>query len=290
MDARAGVLVESAWFVFYSGLDNYSRISRPLEFASMKHQVLSLTSAVLAVFSLGLAPPLYGDENQTSAPEGFTSLFNGKTLEGWKVPEGDNGHWQVVDGVIDYDAESEAPGDKNLWSEREYGDFILRVDWRIKETPYANSRVPIIKPDGTHKRDAQGNEITIMVPDSDSGVFLRGQPKAQVNIWCWPVGSGEVYGYRMDKSMPPEVRAGVTPKLLADHDIGEWNTFEITMKGDRLGIKLNGKQVLENAQLPGIPARGPIALQHHGGKRNGEWSSPPSLVQFRNISIKELND
>jgi hypothetical protein len=245
--------------------------------------------AALVLLSLGVSP-LWGDESQASAPEGFTSLFNAKNLEGWKIPEGDNGHWKVVDGVIDYDAESEAAGDKNLWSEKEYGDFVLRVDWRIKETPYLNPRVPIIKPDGTHKRNAQGEEIRTVVPDSDSGIFLRGQGKSQVNIWCWPVGSGEVYGYRMDQSMPPEVRAGVTPRLLADYDIGEWNGFEITMKGDRLSVKLNGIQVIENAQLPGIPSRGPIALQHHGGKRNGEWTSPPALVQFRNIAIKELKD
>jgi len=46
--------------------------------------------------------------------------------------------------------------------------------------------------------------------------------------------------------------------------------------------------VLENAELPGIPARGPIALQHHGQKKDGVWTGPPSLVQFRNLSIKEL--
>ena len=53
-------------------------------------------------------------------------------LDGWKVPDGDNGHWKIVDGAIDYDAESEARGDKTLWGEREYGDFVLQVDWRIK--------------------------------------------------------------------------------------------------------------------------------------------------------------
>ena len=66
-------------------------------------------------------------------------------------------------------------------------------------------------------------------------------------------------------------------------------TFEITMKGDRLWVELNGKQVIENARLPGIPSRGRLGLQHHGGKdRAGKWRSPPALVQFRNISIKEL--
>ena len=109
-----------------------------------------------------------------------------------------------------------------------------------------------------------------------------------MNIWCWPTGSGEVYGYRMDEKMPAAVRAGVTPRANADKDIGEWNSFEITMKGDRLTVVLNGITVIENAQLPGVPARGRIALQHHGQKKDGVWTGPPSLVQFRNISIKEL--
>jgi hypothetical protein len=223
------------------------------------------------------------------ARQDFVPLFNGRDLTGWKVPAGDNGHWRVVDRVIDYDAESESQAsDKSLWTERTFGDFVLKVDWRIKSTPYVNTDVPIIRPDGTHKKDAEGREIRMSVPDSDSGVFLRGMPKAQVNIWCWPVGSGEVYGYRTDEKMPAEVRAGVTPKRLADRDIGAWNTFEITMRGDRLTVRLNGDEVISNAQLPGIPPRGPIALQHHGSKKGGVWTSPPSLVQFRNVLIKEL--
>ena len=88
--------------------------------------------------------------------------------------------------------------------------------------------------------------------------------------------------------MPPDVRRGVTPKVNADKNIGEWNTFKITMKGDRLTVELNGIIVIENALLPGIAEKGPIGLQHHGDKKNGEWVSPPSLVQFRNIYIKEL--
>ena len=222
------------------------------------------------------------------AQGGFTPLFNGRDLAGWKVPAGDNNHWRVVDGVIDYDAESQAAGDKDLWSEKSYGDFVLRLDWRIKATPFVNPNVYILKPDGGHKKDADGKDIKLAVPDSDSGIFLRGTSKAQVNIWAWPAGSGEVYGYRTDAAMPAEVRAGVTPKRNADRDIGQWNTFEITMRGDRLTVVLNGIEVITNAQLPGVAARGPIALQHHGSKKDGMWTSSPSLVQFRNISIKEL--
>ena len=244
-----------------------------------KHSMVTLA---LVVLTCGLA--------QAKPPEGFISLFDGRTFDGWKVPVGDNGHWKIIDGVIDYDAGSEAPGDKNLWTEKKYANFSLQVDWRIKETPYMNPRVPIVMPDGTHKKGPDGKDIRIIVPDSDSGIFLRGEGKSQVNIWCWPIGSGEVYGYRMDAKMPAAVRAGVTPKTNADNNIGEWNTFEITVRGDRLSIKLNGKQVLTKAQLPGIPSRGPLALQHHGGKdKEGHWRSPPALVQFRNIYIKELD-
>ena len=247
------------------------RFSRLLSFSLLPLAVLAGTRAA-----------------QAAPPPGFEVLFDGKDLQAFKVPEGDNGHWKVVDGVIDYDARSEATGDKSLWSVRELADFVLRVDWRIKETPYVNPNVPIIKPDGTHKKGADGKEITTSVPDSDSGIFLRGNPKSQVNIWCWPVGSGEVYGYRMDEAMPAAVRAGVTPRLNADYDIGQWNTFEITMKGDRLTVVLNGQTVIESAQLPGVAPRGKVALQHHGEWKDGRWAGPPALVQFRNIYVKEL--
>ena len=223
-----------------------------------------------------------------SAQDGFTPLFNGRDLSGWKVPAGDNGHWRVIDGVVDYDAESEAKDEKSLWSEKEFGDFVLKLEWRIKATPYVNPNVPIVRWDGSHKKGPDGKEIRIPVPDSDSGIYLRGSSKAQINIWAWPVGSGEVYGYRMDEKLPTTVRAGVTPSKNADRDIGEWNAFEITMRGDRLTVVLNGEAVISKAQLPGVPARGAIALQHHGAKKDGKWTSPPSLVQFRNIAIREL--
>ena len=235
-----------------------------------------------------LALPLLGASPQ--AEDGFVSLFNGVDLQGWKVPAGDNGHWKVVDGVIDYDAKSEAPGNKNLISEREYGDFVIKFDWKIKEAPFINPNIPYVLPDGTHARDVTGKDFKFALPDSDSGIYLRDMNgKSQVNIWCWPIGSGEVYGYRMDKAMPASVRAGVTPKHQADKAVGEWNSFEITLKGDRLTVVLNGIVVIENAELPGIPARGPLAFQHHGGFANDRYLGPPSLVQFRNIRIKTLD-
>lgn len=249
----------------------------------MKTALVTIFSAAALVLSSGCS-----SENETITENSFVSIFNGNDFTGWNVPEGDNGHWKIIDGVIDYDALSEAENDKNLWTEKEYGDFELKVDWRIKETPFVNNYVRLIRPDGTHQLNADGEDVLMAVPDSDSGILLRGTGKSQVNIWNWPVGSGEVYGYRMDNDMPAEVRAGVTPSMLADNHVGEWNTFEITMVDDRLTVVLNGHTVIEDAQLPGIAERGPIGLQHHGSMVDGEWVGPPSLVQFRNISIREL--
>lgn len=223
--------------------------------------------------------------------EGWVSLFNGKDLTGWKVPSGNEGLWGVVDGVIDCTPRTGNPkeGDNSLWYEKDFGDIQLYVEWRIKETK-GEYPMPIVLPDGTDKVGPDGKAITENRPNADSGIYLRGTPKAQVNIWCWPIGSGEVYGYRTDDKQPAAVRAGVTPKKNADKPVGEWNVFLITMKGDRLTVELNGEKVIDNAQLPDVPAKGPIALQLHGGfdAAKNEWNSASSLVQFRDVYVKEL--
>jgi hypothetical protein len=229
----------------------------------------------------------FGADN--TPPEGFTALFNGRDFTGWRVPEGDGGHWKVVNGVIDYDALSEAKGDKNLWTEREFGDFVLLIDWRIKDTPFINPNVFYILPDGTHGRDIFGKELRLALPDSDSGIFLRGEGKYQVNIWNWPIGSGEMYGVRMDPKTSPALRAAVTPRTQADKPVGQWNRFEITVRGKIVQVALNGTNVIERAEIPELPLRGRLALQHHGSMQGGKWTSSPSLMQFKNIYIRELN-
>jgi hypothetical protein len=249
----------------------------------MRYFLICLTFLSFAVSSFSQS-----DKQKECKTDSFVSLFNGKNFSNWNLPVGDNGHWKIINEVIDYDAESEAKGDKSLWTEKEYKDFILCMEWRIKETPYKNPRVPVILPSGLHKLDENGNPIQMIVPDSDGGIYLRSNTKSQVNIWCWPIGSGEIYGYRMDTTMSAEIRRAVTPKTNADKNIGEWNTFKITLKGDLLTVELNGIIVIENAQLPGIPEKGKVGLQHHGNKIKGEWTSPPSLLQFRNIQIKEI--
>jgi hypothetical protein len=221
-----------------------------------------------------------------SAPPGFVSLFNGNDLTGWKAPDGDNGHWKVVNGVIDYDALSEAAKDKNLWTAKEYQDFVLRVDWRFKDTPFMYRSGRILLPDGSEKLGPDGKPVVVSFPDADSGILIRGGP--QINLWCWPSGSGELWSVRRNMDLPAAVRAAATPKVHADKNIGEWNEMEVTLKGDRITIRMNGYTVIDNAQFPGLRERGPIGLQHHGAMRDGAWTGPPSLIQFRNIYIREL--
>jgi len=153
----------------------------------------------------------------------------------------------VIDGVIDYDAMSEARGNKSLWTKESFGDYALHVEWRFKKTSGLYP-MPTILPDGSYKTDADGNVIKTPTPNADSGI------------------------------------------LRADKPVGQWNSMDITLAGDRVTVMLNGRIVIENAQIPGIEESGPIGLQHHGGidPRTGEYGPASSLIQFRNIWIKRL--
>jgi hypothetical protein len=203
-------------------------------------------------------------------------LYNGIDLSGWKVTPEHEGHWTAQDWILRYDGKA-GGNDPHLWSQKSYKDFVMICDWRWVNRGTMMKR-PLIQKNGDYAKNPDGSVREVDVRDAgDSGIYLRGNDKSQVNMWCWSIGSGEVYGYRTDANMPPEVRAGVTPKQVADRRIGEWNRFIITMKGDRLTVVLNDSVVIENAQLPGIPAEGPIALQHHGDP-----------IELANIYIKEL--
>jgi hypothetical protein len=197
-------------------------------------------------------------------------------LAGWKLPEGSRDHWRATDWKLSYDGKSTAK-EKHLWTEKSYGDFIMICDWRW--TAQASKReFPIVLPSGDYAKSKDGNQLTEEVLFAgDSGIFLRGNTKSQVNIWNWSIGSGEVYGYRNHKDTSPAVREALTPKLKADNAIGKWNRFIITLIGDKLTVNLNGLTVIDNAPLPGIPEVGAIGLQDHGDP-----------IEFASIYIKEL--
>jgi sialate O-acetylesterase len=233
----------------------------PVEFRNLRIKELPPSS-----------PPLPA-QHVAELDRGFRSLYNGVDFAGWKFGAEHQGHWRANDWTIDFDGQG-----ADLWSREEFGDFVLIADWRWSG-PATPKDLAVIQPDGAQALGADGKPLTARVLEAgDSGIYLRGSSKSQVNIWCWPIGSGEVYGYRTDAAMSAEVRAGVTPKVAADAPLGEWNRFVITMKGDRLTVVLNDQLVIDNAQLPGVAPRGPIALQMHG-----------SPIQFANLYVKPLD-
>lgn len=203
--------------------------------------------------------------------DGFVALFNGKDLTGWKGLVADpikrskmtaqelaeaqqkadvemRDSWKVANGELQYVGKG-----NNITTVKKYGDFEMLVDWKIVD-------------DGKQEGDA--------------GIYLRGNP--QVQIWDnarvkvgAQVGSGGLYNNKENESKPLKV---------ADKKLGEWNSFRIIMKADRVTVYLNGELVtddviLENywdKNLP-LPAEEQIELQAHG-----------SPVAYRNIYIKEL--
>lgn len=62
----------------------------------------------------------------------------------------------------------------------------------------------------------------------------------------------------------------------ADGQVGDWNEMTIQLGGDRITVQMNGVEVISNAELPGLPSRGPIGLQHEDGR-----------IQFQNLFVRE---
>jgi hypothetical protein len=249
---------------------------------------MKFMSIVIMMLFISNTADIFAQNSNYYKDKGYVSLFNGEDLSGWKIPDGDNGHWSVINGVIDYDARSEATGDKSLWSEKEFTNFELHIEWRFKGYGDHLFPLPTILPNGDYLRNEDGKIIEPLGPNSDSGILLKGV--GQTNLWCWSVGSGELWSVRNNQSLPPELRAAAVPSENADSPVGFWNSFDIKIVGDRITVISNGKIVIDNALYPGLDKKGPIGLQHHGGlnEKTGKLNGASSLVQFRNIWIKEL--
>jgi len=223
-------------------------------------------------------PPTGATPEQTAeAFAGFKQLFNGKDFTGWKLTDAIKEVWKV--NGLNVTAKADVKGsNRDLWTEKKYKDFILVADWKFISKP-KKKLVNKIAPNGEEPilgADGKPEQVEVEEP-ADSGIYLRGSSKAQVNIWVRPIGSGDIRGYRVDKTLPMDIRTACTPKEVADAKPGQWNRFVITMKGDRCTVVLNNKTIIDNAQLPGVAAEGPIALQYHH-----------DAIQFANVFIKEL--
>jgi hypothetical protein len=104
-------------------------------------------------------------------PEGFRPLFDGVSLAGWKLLDGHRGHWAVRDSVIHYDGKATGPrNDRDLWTERSFGDFVLTADWRLPSPPTMKPH-PVVLPNGDFVLDEQGKRKTVPHLDAgDSGI------------------------------------------------------------------------------------------------------------------------
>ncbi len=207
-------------------------------------------------------------EQENKPPEGFTALFDGQDMAGWKglvadpparakmapdelsaaqsqADERMRAHWRAADGMLVFDGHGD-----NLCTARDYADFEMLVDWKIP-------------------------------PKGDSGIYLRGTP--QVQIWETnspgqfpkPDGSGGLWNNQKNNRHPLK---------FADHPVGEWNRFRILMVGAKVHVFLNGELVvrdttLENYWEPDKPIypTGQIELQNHGGP-----------LWFKNVFIREV--
>lgn len=211
--------------------------------------------------------------------QGFRSLFDVKPLAGWDVKPWHEGHWVARDGMIDYDGgvKRQRGQDPSLWTTEEFGDFVLYVEWRLPAEPEMKPHpIVLFNGDFLMQEDNPRQRVTrVRLGAGDSGIMMRGTLKCQANIWSQVLGSGEINGYRTDRSMPQEVRRACIPMKNADRPFGEWNAFEISLKGECMTVILNGEKVIDAVRLPDLPPKGPIGLQHHGDP-----------VQFRNIWIK----
>ncbi len=220
---------------------------------------------------LPAADPPISPAQCATADEGFTDLLRGGLAQ-WHEDPSLAGHWKVNDGTLTYDGKG-----SHLWTNESLGNFELVIDWRWAGESQGKMMRPRLATDGTEQLDATGKVVSVEIDEWDSGLYLRGDSKSQVNMWNWPAGSGEIWGYRTDSSMPASVRASCTPTSKADAPIGSWNRFRIRMDGELLTVNLNGTQVIPGATLLGISPRGPLAIQSHG-----------SALECTNIFVRPL--
>ena len=241
----------------------------------------------IADYSPSPAKPKLGADN--TAPAGFSRLFNGTDLAGWKGLAHKNAnerrslkgkdlqeaqaeadqtmidHWSVVNGILTYDGKGQS-----LCTAKDYGDFEFYCDWKIP-------------------------------PGADSGIYLRGTPQVQIwDPWDTRTKPGMdppsepaqwVLSYKNGRNLGSgglwnNKRWRNAPTVLADKKPGEWNTFLIRMVGEKVTIWLNGKKIVDRVTLENywdktrrtrIPRADQIELQHHG-----------SELFFKNLYLREL--
>ncbi len=198
-------------------------------------------------------------KTENANEKGFVQLFDGKTLNGWKLVKGRGPGYVIKDGTIVCPLE----GGGNLFTEKQYANFVFRFEFKTE--PGGNNGVGIRAP---LEGDAayQGMEIQIL---DDGHEKYKGKIKSEQH-------HGSVY------DVIPARTGYLKPA-------GEWNTEEIMANGSRIRVTLNGVIILD-ADLNLVKEA--EVLKKHPGLKNKTghigFLGHGSLVEFRNIRIKAL--
>jgi len=212
------------------------------------------------------AEPHRGNRKLNVPPKGFTALFNGKDLTGWRASPKAREAWSIENGVL----KSSAPRQADLFTEKEYRDFVLMVDYRMPE-------------------------------ESDSGIYFRrlapemgtfGQ-REQLNLTAGRGGwMGELLSFRF---LPPHVQLEQKDHPRVKHitpDVGAWHTVKLTVIGRKVTAECDGQVIIDNFEYPAAllsMAPAPIGLQKHAPPEpSGDGKKRTHPIEFRNVFIKEI--
>jgi len=172
---------------------------------ALKLALICLTSSI--VFACGASPSeeVGGNAGSPEADDGWTTLLDGSTLEGWDVIGDAN--WTVGDGFVEATS-----GNGFLVSPDMYGDFDLTVEFWVNDL-------------------------------ANSGVFIRcSDPSAIAAENAYEVN---IYDTRPDQTYRTASIVDVAPPEVSIDTGGQWNTFEIRAEGSHLMVTLNGIQTVD---------------------------------------------
>ena len=190
---------------------------------------------------------------ENASEEGFIPIFNGKDLTGWV---GDTKGYVVEDGSMIC-----KPGG-NIFTEKEYSDFVFRFEFKL--TPGANNGVGIRAPLSGNAA-YEGMEIQIL---DDRHPKYKDIQEYQAH--------GSIYG------VVPAKRDHLKPA-------GEWNTEEITAKGNHITVVLNGVTIVD-ADIAKASEKGTLDGKDHPGLKNAKghigFLGHGDRLEFRNLRVK----
>ncbi|MDA7916247.1 DUF1080 domain-containing protein [Verrucomicrobia bacterium] len=226
------------------------------------NQTLLVSAALaLGIFSLTSCSttPQLGKPMVVKSEPGFSSLFDGETLDGWKLIGGTGDGYTVEDGSI----VCPQGGGGNLLTENQYANFILRLDFQLK--PGSNNGIGIRAPMQIGSQAYEGMEIQTIDHTAEK----------YANLKPWQV-HGSLY------NIQPAKTGALNP-------VGEWNSQEITCDGRQIRVVLNGTTILD-LDLNSITDTKTIFAHpgmfrekgHIGFLGHNDW------VAYRNIRLKEL--